>query len=351
MAECFSEYKIPLVIPVYEPEPDVVNLCDRLKKEGFGEIVFVDDGSGTEYRTIFDEIELKYHCKVLRHAVNLGKGRAIKTAVNYILNEFPNAIGIVTADSDGQHTPEDIGKCMQSLSEHVDNLILGCRDFTKKDIPWKSKFGNELTKKAMAFLCGIKVSDTQTGLRGIPRGLMIQLMNVPGERFEFETNMLLESKNGYDIIEVPIETIYDSKENHKTHFSAFRDSVKIYKVILSYSTASLASTVVDFIVFAVANGYGLGIGGATALARTCSAMINFLLNRNVVFKTKGNVIRQLFQYILLVVFSGSLSALLISVLTKVLPLEIIVIKAVVETCLFFFNYVIQRKYIFKKGKR
>lgn len=350
MTKCFSEYKIPLVIPAYEPESNVINLCGRLRNEGFREIIFVDDGSGARYREIFDEIESKYHCKVLRHAVNLGKGRSIKTAVNYVLNKFPDAIGIVTADSDGQHTPEDIKKCMQSLSENVDKLILGYRDFTKKDIPWKSKFGNELTKKVMLFLCGIRISDTQTGLRGIPRDLMIALMNIPGERFEFETNMLLESKNKCDIVEIPIETIYDSKENHKTHFSVFRDSIRIYKVILSYSVASLVSMVVDFVVFAVANGYGAGVGGATALARICSSMINFLLNRNVVFKTRENMKRQLVQYILLVFFSGSLSALLISILTKFLPLNIIVIKAVVETCLFFFNYIVQRKYIFAKKR-
>lgn len=348
MTEHVSQNVIPIVIPVYEPGQDVVNLCGRLKNAGFQEIVFVDDGSGAAYRAIFDQIESEYHCKVLRHAVNLGKGRAIKTAVNYILNEFPYAVGVVTADSDGQHTPEDIGRCMQSLTENPGMLILGCRDFCRKNIPWKSKFGNELTKKIMVFLCGIRVSDTQTGLRGIPHGLMIRLMNIPGERFEFETNMLLESKNEYDILEVPIETIYDSKENHKTHFAPFRDSVMIYRVILSYSAASVISAIVDFIVFAAASGYGLGIGKATAAARACSAGINFLLNRNIAFKAKENILRQLLQYIVLLIFSGTLSALLISALSKVIPLGIIAIKAVVETCLFFFNYFIQRKYIFKK---
>lgn len=348
MTEYISENIIPIIIPAYEPGQDVVNLCGRLKNAGFQEIVFVDDGSGAAYRAIFDQIESKYHCKVLRHAINLGKGRAIKTAVNYILSAFPDAAGVVTADSDGQHTPEDIGRCMRALTENPGMLILGCRNFGGKDIPWKSKFGNELTKKIMSFLCGIRVSDTQTGLRGIPRSLMIRLMNIPGERFEFETNMLLESKDEYDIFEVSIETIYDSKEDHKTHFAPFRDSVMIYRVILSYSAASVISAAVDFIVFAAASGYGLGIGGATATARVCSAGINFLLNRNIAFKARENMIRQLFQYIVLLIFSGTLSALLISALSKVIPLGIIAIKAVVETCLFFFNYFIQRKYIFKK---
>lgn len=350
MAEGLAEYKIPIVIPTYEPEREVVDLCARLEEAGFRDIIFVDDGSGTEYREIFDAMEREYHCKVLRHAVNLGKGRAIKTAVNYVLSDIPDAVGIVTADSDGQHTPEGIGMCMRALAENTESLILGCRDFARKDIPWKSKFGNELTKKVMSFLCGIKVSDTQTGLRGIPRSFMVRLMNIPGERFEFETNMLLESKDGYNIVEIPIETIYDSKDNHRTHFSAFHDSIRIYRVILSYSAASVVSMVVDFTVFAAVNGHGLGIGAATACARSCSAVINFLLNKNIVFKTRGNAVRQLLQYLMLVVFSASLSALLISALSKVVPFKILFIKAIVETGLFFFNYVIQRKYIFRKRK-
>ena len=351
VAEYLSEYGIPIVIPAYEPGQDVVDLCGRLKSAGFREIIIVDDGSGGAYRAIFDEMESGCHCRVLRHAVNLGKGRAIKTAVNDILNNNPDVTGIVTADSDGQHTPEDIRRCMQALAQNPGKLILGCRDFSKKDIPWKSKLGNEVTKKIMSFLCGVRVSDTQTGLRGIPRGLMIQLMNMPGERFEFETNMLLESKEEYDIVEVPIETIYDSRENHKTHFSPFRDSVMIYRVILSYSAASLISAVVDFIVFAAASAYGLGVGGATAAARACSAGINFLINRNIAFQAKENMARQLLQYIVLLIFSGTVSALSISALSKIVALHVIVIKVVVETGLFFFNYFVQRNYIFKKKKR
>lgn len=350
MAGCFFEYIIPLIIPAYEPGNDMLSFCEKLKNTGFKEIIIIDDGSGMAYRRIFDEIELKYNYKVLRHAVNLGKGRAIKTAFNYVLNNLPNAIGAVTADSDGQHTPEDIKKCMQSLMENTNSLVLGCRDFGKDGIPWKSKFGNELTKKALAYLCGLKVSDTQTGLRGIPRDFMIQLMNISGERFEFETNMLLESKEKYNILEVPIETIYDSKRNHKTHFDPFRDSIIIYKVIFSYSLSSVMSTVVDFIVFAIANGYGMSIGGATAIARICASAINFLLNKRVVFKAKGNAVKQLVQYMLLVAFSGCVSALAISGLTKLISIEVIGIKAAVETCLFFFNYYMQRKYIFVRPK-
>lgn len=337
---------VVLLIPSYEPGHDVLDLCTRLEEEGFRDIVFIDDGSGTEYREIFDEIESRHHFRILRHAVNLGKGRALKSGFNYVLNEFPDAAGAVTADSDGQHTPEDIRKCMKALAEHPDSLVLGCREFSGDGVPWKSRFGNELTKGVFSFLCGVRVSDTQTGLRGIPRAFMKRLMNVPGERFEFETNMLLEGKGEVGIVEVPIRTVYDSKENHKTHFNPLRDSAMIYRVILSYSLASVASAGVDFIVFAIANGMGVGIWGSTAVARVCSVAINFLLNKRLVFRAGGDGRWQLVGYVLLVIASGCLSALAISGLSAVLPIGVIWIKAFVETVLFFLNYHVQRRYIF-----
>lgn len=338
-----------VIIPTFEPTFDFVKLVEKFISLEITNIIIVDDGSGGAYKEIFEQAK-SLGCVILRHAVNLGKGRALKTAFNYILNEFPDAIGVVTADSDGQHDPSDIKKCMHEFIRHPERLILGCRDFRDDKIPWKSQFGNEFTKKIIWFFCGIKVSDTQTGLRVIPKRFMQKLMNTPGERFEFETNMLLESKGEVDIYEVKISTLYDSKDKHKTHFDPLKDSIMIYKVIFSYSLTSFAATIVDFIVFAVVNGAGTGVWLSTAISRICSAGINFVMNRNIVFKASGKVFKQLTLYLLLVIFSGSISAFIISYVSKIISLEIIVIKAVVETALFFFNYYIQRSIIFRKNQ-
>lgn len=341
------EPKIPIIIPTYEPDKRLSALCQDLKSSGFQNVLIVDDGSGARYRKIFDEIEEEYHYMILRNAVNLGKGRALKLAFNHCLNEYGQSlIGVITADSDGQHKVEDIRRCMGELRVHSDSMILGCRDFSKPGIPWKSSFGNNLTKFSMHYLCGLKVTDTQTGLRGIPREFMKTILSTPGDRYDYETNVLLESKGEVSIIEVPIDTIYDSEENHQTHFDPFRDSLMIYKVILSYSLTSVLTTVVDFIVFAIANGVGASIAFSTALARLIAAVLNFSLNRNVVFKSKGNPRIQVIQYGLLVAFSGFISANLITLISHKVSIEIVGIKAVVETILFFFNYLVQRLFIF-----
>ena len=222
----------PIVIPSYEPDERLLQLLETLKAGRQGPVVIVDDGSGAAYKDIFERAGAYVDVlggAVLTHEVNRGKGRALKTAFAFILKKYPEAIGCVTADSDGQHTAECIEKVSKTLKDHPDSLVLGVRRFDGEDVPWRSRMGNGITERVFAYVAGVHVTDTQTGLRGIPRTFMKELLDVPGERFEFETQMLLESAGNYPIIEVPIRTIYDSKENHQTHFNTLTDSVKIYR--------------------------------------------------------------------------------------------------------------------------
>ena len=209
MSDYINRLEIPIIIPSFEPDEKLLKLLQQLRDAGIVNIIVVDDGSGMQYTHFFDEAENKYGCQVLHHAVNQGKGRALKTAFDYCLRQLPNMTGVITADSDGQHTPECILDCVDALLEHTDSLILGCRCFEQEDVPVRSEFGNKCTRIVMKYLAGISISDTQTGLRGISTEFMKQLLFVKGERFEFETNMLLEAKNRKILFfEVPIKTIY-----------------------------------------------------------------------------------------------------------------------------------------------
>ena len=174
---------IPVIIPSYEPDDKLLGLIDELNNAGLSPIVVVDDGSeAAKFGDIFDKVKEK-GAIVLKHAVNMGKGRALKTAFNYCLNEFPEIAGVVTADSDGQHGPDDIKKCMQALLENPTALVLGVRDFNQGGIPARSVFGNKTTSRVMKVLLGMTISDTQTGLRGIGTECMRYLRTEDGERF------------------------------------------------------------------------------------------------------------------------------------------------------------------------
>lgn len=347
---------IPIIIPSYEPDDRLVTLVEELQEYRV-KIVIVNDGSDPKYDGVFQKL-VDRKVTVLRHAVNQGKGRALKTAFNYCLLEDPNLIGCVTADSDGQHLPKDILHCCEELNLYPDNLILGCRDFDDVSVPSKSKYGNKITRNVFKYLCGLKITDTQTGLRGIPARFMKELLNIPGERFEFETNMLIASKEQYPLREVSIRTVYDSKENHTTHFDPIRDSIRIYRILgrifLKFAVSSLSASVIDLSLFAL---FCVGLKSvvsyyiivATILARVISASYNYIVNYKIVFKSNEQHVRSTVRYIFLAGIQGILSALLVNSTVMRLGVNFeVLVKIVVDTFLFVISFYIQREFVFKK---
>ncbi len=352
---------IPIVIPSYEPDERFPAILKDISAAGLGPVVVVDDGSGDSYNIFFEEAEklvAPLGGVVLHHEVNKGKGRALKTAFSYILEKMPEAIGCVTADSDGQHSVECIKKCMDALEEHQDSLILGVRDFSGEDVPFKSRAGNTITIKVCSYLCGVKVTDTQTGLRGISAPFMKDLLDVEGERFEFETRMLIATKDKYPIFEVPIKTIYDSKENHQTHFNPVKDSIRIYKIFgvmfAKFLFSSLSSCVIDLALFWVFCRYFVGVFGpaiyvvgATVAARIISATYNYLMNYKFVFNSGKSHTTSFPKYVALAVAQMSLSAALVALLVWSMPgVNELLFKIPVDVILFMLSYYIQRRFIY-----
>lgn len=347
--------EIPVIIPSYEPDEKLIRLLEKLTAAGFQNIILVDDGSGADFAGYFEQAESKFHCRVLHHAVNLGKGRALKTAFNYCLQEFPDAIGCITADSDGQHSPECIFSCGQAFLNNPRSLVMGCRSFDKEEVPARSEFGNKCTRVIMKYLAGVSVSDTQTGLRGIPADFMKELLQVKGDRFEFETNMLMETKaKKIPIREVPIQTIY-IEENKTSHFNPIIDSIRIYMIFGKFMFSSLSSSVVDLVLFSIFCyffkdmewGSITYLTAATVFARVLSAAYNYSLNYKVVFQSQGAVITTLGRYILLAVLQMGCSALLVNLLYPLFGGAEVFVKIPVDVALFFLSFFIQREFVYK----
>lgn len=352
----FSYLEIPVIIPSYEPDEKLITLLRALQAVGIRHVVVVDDGSSKAYAHLFEQAAAMENCTVLYHAVNLGKGRALKTAFNYCLREFREAPGCVTADSDGQHTPADIVACMQALLEHPESLILGCRNFDGPEVPARSSFGNKCTRQVFRYLLGLSVSDTQTGLRAIPASFMEKLMQVRGERFEYETNMLIETKDlNISIVEVPVKTVY-IEENKTSHFNPVKDSLRIYLVFGKFLFSSLSSSVLDLLLFQMfcvmqqrAAGSLMGIPyivAATVCARVISAIYNFLINYRVVFKSRAGVAATIGKYALLAVCQMACSAFLVNALYGLIGGAEVVVKMPVDILLFFISFAIQREFVY-----
>lgn len=355
--------EIPVIIPAYEPDERLIELLNTLV-DSERRIIIVDDGSSSKCSEIFAKAKamIEPHGGILLvHEVNKGKGKALKTAFDYIIKNIPDAIGAITADSDGQHTTECIGSVAKEFESYPNCLILGVRSFDGEDIPWKSKFGNKLTMKVLEFASGLKVSDTQTGLRAIPIAFMKELVDFGGDRFEFETEMLLETVGRYEIREVKIRTIYESKENHQTHFDPIKDSIKIYKILgrqfFKYIIASISSFVLDILVFTICchllRDVSAYITISTVIARVISACFNYFINYKKVFKSSETATRSAFKYFCLAVVQMGLSALLVTWGVALTKISETVVKIVVDTILFFISYKIQQTLVFasKKGTK
>ena len=343
-----------LVVPAYRPSEALIDVVDSLKpiEDRIKVIVCVNDGSGSEYDNVFSKLSSYHKCHVLEHRINQGKGRALKTAFEYIINEFRSSKeAVITIDADGQHDVNSIIRVMDAY-DGGNNLILGSRDFSKtstgEKVPFKSRVGNGITKGVFKYLCGIKLMDTQTGLRLYPMAILEEMLSVVGEKYEYETNVLLNCKDkSIPVREVLIETIYEDN-NSCSHFRPVADSILIYKVIIKYTLSSGLAVIIDNSVFFALSVFMTNVYLMTLISRGCSAGINFAVNRKAVFNSQDNVVRQAAQYALLVVISGPISATFVSVLSRWINLPIIIFKLVVESGLFFFNFYIQKFVIFRK---
>lgn len=342
------------IIPAYKPDTCLLNIVQELHDNTDYSILVVNDGSGSDYQHIFDA--LPDYVKLLVHEVNCGKGRAMKTAFQHVVDCCPDCEGVVVVDADGQHLLPDIKRVCECLKENPDCLIMGARKFTGK-VPFRSRFGNGLTRCIFTIASGVKLQDTQTGLRAIPKEHLPLMLEIKGERYEYEMNMLMvAAERGLVMKEVIIETVYVGN-NESSHFHVLRDSAKIYAVIFKFMFASLLSFGIDFVLFLLFNKlFALVWEEATALtvsiiaARVISAFVNFLLNKKVVFKSKENPVLAFLKYALVAVFVLVSNILLMQLWVTVLSIPEFWAKIITEVMLYVVSYVGQRVLVFRPSK-
>ncbi|MCI9361678.1 MAG: glycosyl transferase [Hungatella sp.] len=240
------------------------------------------------------------------------------------------------------------------MKHNPDKFILGIRDFSDKSIPLRSRFGNNCTTFVFRFFCGLDIQDTQTGLKGIPASLIPKLMETPGERFEYASSVLLETKKqGINILQFPIKTIYINN-NETSHFNPLMDSIRIYSLILKYLFSSLSAFVLDIIAFSVfltileniMKGY---IITATYMAKAISCTYSFFINKNLVFSNKGESFSIVVKFIILCVAQASFSGILVNGFVCLTAWYEVICKVIVDTALFFVSFQVQNRWVFRDG--
>lgn len=335
-----------ILIPAYEPDNRLLELIIQLQRCELGPIVVIDDGSGPAYSKIFALVK-SLRCTVLTHEANLGKGRALKTGFEHIQkNGLPGPI--ITADSDGQHLPHDIQRIYEAVQkQNAPGIVLGSRRFSGR-VPFRSRFGNTVTRSVFALTTGNKVYDTQTGLRGFPLSMLSWLSDIPGERFEYEMNMLLTAhRAGYPITEEYIDTVY-LDENKSSHFRPVADSLRIYYPILLFSTSSMLSALLDFALLFIVHYFSSSLLLSVVAARLCSSVFNYSMNRRYVF-IGGNTKRtyQSFpKYFALVLLILLLNYGLLYFYNEKLIIPLLAAKVLTEASIFVFSYWAQRRFVY-----
>ena len=357
------KYNFTLIIPSLDPDEKFSQTVLSAVAAGIDDIILVDDGSSRDNRHYFTELETKLpQVTLLTHEKNLGKGAALKTAFTHFLKNRTERDGVVTADSDGQHRIEDIIACAREMTRGETAVVLGCRNFELADVPAKSRFGNRTTSLVFRLFFGMKLSDTQTGLRAIPTQYVGPLMEAGGTRYEYETNMLLlMGQRHIPYREVKIETVYFD-DNSASHFRPIRDSIRIYGLIVKYAANSLASAVVDLLMFYLLGKFVFQGGGrlevllSTVGARVISSVINFAINRQFVFESRSGMVRAFIRYICLAVPVLLASWLTVYGLSRLAgagmgQFGLTLLKALVDTVLFLISFRVQRRWVFAEKQQ
>jgi len=220
------------LFPAYRPPPVLLDLVvGTARADSSHSIIVVDDGSGAEFTDLFRTLETVCNVTVLRHSRNQGKGAALKTGFRYALDHFPRAVGVTTADADGQHRLQDILHVGRTLESHPAILVLGVRDFSRK-VPFRSRTGNSMSRRLWKRITGQSLEDTQTGLRGIPMSVVPAILSLPSSRYDYELEVLATlTRLHLEVRPVPIHTIYP-EGNRSSHFRLIEDTLLISKVFL-----------------------------------------------------------------------------------------------------------------------
>ena len=336
---------IAVLIPAYKPDAKLNTFIDSLTRRGFTRIVVVDDGGGAGYAPIFEQCRAQ-GAQVVCYSVNRGKGAALRAGMAAIKDG--GAVPIITADCDGQHHADDIQRMAIAMLESPDSLLLGTR--SKAEMPPRSWLGNSITCAMLGLLTGLWIGDTQTGLRGIPLSALDDFLSLDGDRYEYELNVLIRARQlGMSVVQLGIKTIYID-DNKGSHFNTLKDSARIYALLFAqigrYVGSGMVSALFEYGLLIVLHMFWPeSMLACVVVPRVFSSLLNYIVNRQIVFKSQAGK-RSLLSFYGLVAVVLGLNYLLVWTLQQ-LGLSILAAKPMVDLVLFVLSYNVQQRFIFK----
>ena len=319
-----------ILIPAYEPDRQLVKLVGELVENNF-KIVVVDDGSGERYAEIFNSIRDRADLVTLDK--NCGKGAALKAGMQYIKDNLPDCTAFITCDADGQHRPADVVRVSELLNKG-EKFVLTVRQ-RKGKIPFRSRFGNDLSKFVYTLLTNRYLSDNQSGLRGFDICNLDWLIRVEKNNYDYEMNVLYyAAKMGLKVTTLPIDAIY-IENNASSHFNPVKDTLRIYKSLFSLAKGTFISFIMaEILIFVSGIIFGNGcIDFIVPSVGAISLLLCILLNKYIFMKhiRLGEYLTTV-VYTIINYFVYTLMCLVISLAFPTIPL-ILNFNIVVAVCM------------------
>jgi len=214
--------RLAVAIPAFEAEATVGRVVRRAIAMG-ADVIVVDDGS----RDGTGDAARACGVPVLTHDVNLGKGRALKTAFDYLFARGYEAV--VTIDADGQHPPEEMPKLLVPWRDGAD-LVLGTRAHLFAAMGRVRRASNGTSSWLISHVAGATLPDCQTGFRLYRRSL-VEAIGFPEPRFEAESAVLVRAvRKGFRVVGVPVRL--DKADGRATsHYRPVVDSLRIASAV------------------------------------------------------------------------------------------------------------------------
>jgi UDP-N-acetylglucosamine---dolichyl-phosphate N-acetylglucosaminyltransferase len=215
--------KVCIVLPAFNEEKVIARVLDSLKREGYNDLIVVDDGSADKTAQVAN----RHGAEVVRHSINRGLGGALGTGLAAALAR--DADVIVTFDSDGQHNPKDIKRLISPLKEGIADAVIGSRLVKPKGMPFIRRLGNMGLNIITYVLFGVWTTDSQSGLRAFSRDAARKI-DIKTNKMEVSSEIIKEiGRNRLRYHEIPIKPIYTdySMKHGQKHTNGFRIVAKL----------------------------------------------------------------------------------------------------------------------------
>jgi glycosyltransferase involved in cell wall biosynthesis len=341
------QYSFVSIIPAYNPGKIVTDIVSAVSKN-VDLVIVVDDGSDAENKKYLLECTKIENVQLITFPFNQGKGYALIAGLKEAVRHFPDFI--FTIDSDGQHNPEEITKFKQFIatSNQSYDLLIGTRQIATT-MPLRSRIGNVFTAKLFNAIFKKPIADTQSGFRVLSANFAKDVVaNIIPGRYETEMRMLIFAvETNRTVGNICIETIYFD-ENKNSKFRPLKDSLRVLVPLSKYTGVAIASFLLDYFVFLLLSYlFGVYYILSHVISRICSGTFNFFSNRYLVFQSRAKKLPEGLRYIAAVVFSLSITAILLYCLVDIIGTSRALAKPAAEFAMFLVNFFILNKFVFK----